>query len=1005
MGLNQAIQCQKCGHSNPYGSSRCVICDGAISSENDLTRTNMGETKDWSRLGSGSGDGAEQVFAPGTTVAGRYEILSLLGQGGMGAVYRARDMELDRLVALKVIRSELASDPRTLQRFKQELIVARQITHRNVIRIFDLGTHDSVKFITMELVEGRDLSAMMDERRFGPEEAARIVRQVCRALEAAHAENVIHRDLKPQNIMMESGGRVLVMDFGLARSVEGSGLTRTGAVLGTPAYMSPEQAKGVPLDARSDLFSLGIILYELLTGVTPFRADTVWAMLLKRTQEPAEPAIGVAPEIPQELSDIAAKCLAIDPGERYQDASELALALDMWLQDTPLSEPTLHAPRPRPVVPPERSRVLDPTVALPAAPPVQVAAPGSRKRRWIVPAAAAVVLLGAGVFAWQQFNSRPKAPLKTATVVVSDFNNHTGDAVFDGALEPMLRMALEGAGFISAYSRSSLPVKLDAPGKLDEATALRVAVGQGLGVVVSGALDRQGSGYALSAKVIRSVTGETIATVEAGASNKNQILYAVTKLASGIRKALGDDTSESAQRFATETLTATSLEAVHEYAAAMESLSSGNFAQARGRFSKAVDLDPKFGLAYAGMASASRSLGQNQDADKYIKLAIANIDGMTERERYRTRALYYVLAGDQQKCVEEYSALLTRYSSDVGSHNNLGVCYSYLRNVPKAIEEMNRAVEVLPKRPIYRFNLALYRAYAGNFPEAEKEVGSALAMNPSYAKGYLTLAYAKLGEGKLAEAAGAYQKLRSLNATGASLAAAGLADLAVYQGRFEEAIGILEAGARDDLAADRSDAAADKLVALAQAQAQRGRNAAAIAALNQALSSSGAVKIRFLAARTFLSVGESGRAEKLAASLATELRPEPRSYGKLIEAGLALNERNASQAVQLATEAKSLFDTWISRFDLGRMYLEAGAFTEADSEFDRCMKRRGEAMEVFMDDVPTYGYYPAVLYYEGRVHEGMKSSGFAEFYQTYLGLREKAGEDPLIPEVRRRMKP
>ena len=188
-----------------------------------------------------------------------------------------------------------------------------------------------------------------------------------------------------------------------------------------------------------------------------------------------------------------------------------------------------------------------------------------------------------------------------------------------------------------------------------------MAVGQGLGVVVSGALDRQGSGYALSAKVIRSVTGETIATVEAGASNKNQILYAVTKLASGIRKALGDDTSESAQRFATETLTATSLEAVHEYAAAMESLSSGDFrAGARGRFSKAVDLDPKFGLAYAGMASASRSLGQNQDADKYIKLAIANIDGMTERERYRTRALYYVLAGDQQKCVEEYSALLTR---------------------------------------------------------------------------------------------------------------------------------------------------------------------------------------------------------------------------------------------------------------------------------------------------------------------------------------------------------
>src|SRR5262249_45315717 len=187
---------------------------------------------------------------------------------------KARDVELDRLLAVKIIRPELAGDPKTLKRFKQELILARQVTHKNVIRIFDLGTHEGVKFITMEFVEGRDLSAMLEERRFSAVEAAQIVRQVCRALEAAHAENVIHRDLKPQNVMIDASGRVLVMDFGLARSVEMSGLTQTGAVLGTPAYMSPEQAKGTALDERSDLFSLGIIFYELLTGETPFKADT-----------------------------------------------------------------------------------------------------------------------------------------------------------------------------------------------------------------------------------------------------------------------------------------------------------------------------------------------------------------------------------------------------------------------------------------------------------------------------------------------------------------------------------------------------------------------------------------------------------------------------------------------------------------------------------------------------------------------------------------------------------
>ena len=202
----------------------------------------------------------------------------------MGVVYKARDIELDRLIALKVIRPELAGDQKTLRRFKKELILARQITHRNVIRIFDFGSSNNVKYITMEYVEGQDLASVLDQRRPTAKESALIVRQVCRALEAAHVESVIHRDLKPQNIMLDASGRVRVMDFGLARSVEMSGLTRTGAVMGTPAYMSPEQARGIPLDARTDLYSLGLILYELLTGETPFKAESAWAVLLARTQ-------------------------------------------------------------------------------------------------------------------------------------------------------------------------------------------------------------------------------------------------------------------------------------------------------------------------------------------------------------------------------------------------------------------------------------------------------------------------------------------------------------------------------------------------------------------------------------------------------------------------------------------------------------------------------------------------------------------------------------------------
>ena len=230
------------------------------------------------------------LLQAGDVLGGRYEILQLLGEGGMGAVYKARDRELDRPVALKLIRPELASSPSILARFKQELLLSRQVTHKNVIRIYDLGDADGVKFITMEFVEGRDLRALIQEKKkFSPEEAVEIMQQVCQALEAAHNVGVIHRDLKPQNIMREDSGRILVMDFGLARTVEGDGMTQVGALVGTMEYMSPEQALAKDLDQRSDLFTAGLILYEMLTGKMPYRAESALASLIKRTQERAIP--------------------------------------------------------------------------------------------------------------------------------------------------------------------------------------------------------------------------------------------------------------------------------------------------------------------------------------------------------------------------------------------------------------------------------------------------------------------------------------------------------------------------------------------------------------------------------------------------------------------------------------------------------------------------------------------------------------------------------------------
>ncbi len=293
--------------------------------------------KEWSGGDQPIATPAKGVLALGYVLAGRYQILKVLGEGGMGAVYQARDREVDRTVAIKVIRPELSGHPEILRRFKQELILARQVTHRNVIRIFDLSVAEGRRFISMEYVDGKDLSSIVRERKKLPiNEAVEIIRQTLLGLEAAHNEGVVHRDLKPQNIMVDPGGRVYLMDFGIAKSMELAGMTRTGVLMGTPDYMSPEQAKGEKADSRSDLFTVGVIFYELLTGQQPYRSETVMQTLVKRTKERATPTRELDPSIPQYISDVVSRCLEIDPDHRYQSAGQILRDLD---PNAPKAEP------------------------------------------------------------------------------------------------------------------------------------------------------------------------------------------------------------------------------------------------------------------------------------------------------------------------------------------------------------------------------------------------------------------------------------------------------------------------------------------------------------------------------------------------------------------------------------------------------------------------------------------------------------------------------------------
>jgi len=918
----------------------------------------------------------------------RYRVERILGEGGMGTVYKAWDKELERPVALKLVRRDLTYDPHISERFKQELLLASKISHPNILRIHDLGDGPGdTKFISMAYIEGQDLHQLMKKEKHLPlERALKIARQLCAALEAAHAEGIVHRDLKPQNILVDQRDHIYVSDFGLAKSLESDlGMTQTGEFLGTPRYMSPEQAEIRPVDHRSDLYAFGLILCEMVTGNLPFEhADSTMQLMYQRVHGTPKDPRELNHDLPGYLAQIIQKCLERDVNLRYQSATELLADLDAWMSGSKRSSSGGgwgHA-----------IRLLART-----------------RMPWRATAVTAIAIAVAALAVIFFLRTRPTKSIAHApvSVLVADFTNHTGDPMFDGTLEPQFNVALEGASFVNAFSRGDarrLAGKLPHPtDKLDEQASRLIAVSQGIGAVVIGSLSRRGDGYKISVEALDARTGNSIATTDALAANKDEVLRDIPKLTAPIRKALGDTMPESVQlNTLTGGFTAASLEVVHLEAIGMEQQFEGKFEEAFQSFSKAVELDPNFARAYSGMAAMALNLDKQKDAEKYIRLAMAHEDRMTERERYRNRGLFYLATGNWQKCVEENSQLVNRYPAERVGQSNLASCLAELRELPRAVEAARRVVEMLPKSALYRMSLSFLSSASGDFQTGEQEARAALQLNPSSEVGYLILGEAQVGQGQLAQAIESYHQLEKVSESGSSTAATAIADLALYKGRFEDAVRILEKGAAADLAAKNPDGAANKFAALAYTQLSRERKGLAVKAAEQALANSQAVSIRFLATRVFVEAGEVTKAQKLAASLGAELLAEPQAYAKIIQGKVALKRGDAPGAIKALTDANNLLDTWIGRFELGRAYLQAGAFVEADSEFDRCIKRRGEALELFMDDVPTYGYFPPVYYYLGRVREGLKSPEYVSSYRTYLDIRGKAGEDPMLAEVRRR---
>jgi tetratricopeptide (TPR) repeat protein len=955
----------------------------------DVTRVPAQAAPDWDRTFAPAGaDDAERTIVPptsayvpgaplvpGTKLGTRYTVLKTLGQGGMGAVYQAYDDELGVAVAIKTILQGAASDAHTLRdqvnRFKSELLLARQVTHKNVVRIHDLGEFAGLKYITMSYVAGETLAARL--ARLGPlpvPDALALARQIAEGMAAAHEVGVVHRDLKPENVMVTPDGQALIMDFGIASS---DGAAESGQIVGTISYMAPEQATGRAVDARADLYAFGLILYDMLLGRQRARAHASSMDELRSRLEAAPPPVrSRRAEVPAALEAVVMRCLQPAAADRFQDTPALTAALAALTDEGQLR-------------------------------PVEVP-----KKRW--PAVAASVAATALIASLGWWYVTPPAVVEKApvSVLVADFANTTGDPVFDGVVEQALGLGIESASFVTQYPRrDALRVAAGIrPGAtLDEQTARLVALREGVARVLVGGVERDGSQFRITARLLAGgnepAAGEQVLSVQA--ADRNGVLDAVGRLAGDVREALGDDSVGEAPANTQETFTAASLEAAAAYARAQELQVAGRVEEAIVQYQETLRLDPELGRAYSGLAAQYTNLARTADAEANYQQALARLDRMTDREKFRTRGSYYLFARKPELAANEFRALVKAFPADTSGLSNLALASFYQRDMAQALTQGQRAAAIFPNNVLRQSNVALYAMYAGRFDEAIAASLAVHKLNPAHLKAFVARALSQLALGRPDEARTTYEALGATSPAGASFAAIGLADLAMLQGRVADASAALAAAIAADAAADNPTASAVKRVALAEALLAKGDAAAAGREAEAASAGTESDSLRAAAGLVLAAAGRATQAELMAGALATRLEPDPQAYGRLVLAELALARKEPRKAVDYAREAQKLADTWQGRVILGRAYLAVNAFPEAYTELEAALKRGGEATAVYLDDVPTLRHLPAVHYYMGLAQEGLKSPAARASFATYVTLRGGGDPHPMLAAARSRL--